>query len=342
MGVAPLFAVFVGEAEAGFALHAVGLFHLGGVFTGLEVEQAVGGFRQQLGGVAVQVAKERVFVGLADALAIACRPQHAASVELPAGDTEVGFFFAHQTVAFGSFQQRPDDIRVSRILDVFVVRVASTPGAAFFQVFSQAGTAGADHQVLLQLLAFEAGVVVFLGAAGDEPLGRGGAFVFGEAPGFAQVGETDRAQLIKLGSVQVPRGHTQSLPHEAEQQAKDASTFCGLGRAQHGRCFAPLLFVCGQVSNVLVFDLHQTQLFKVGVVESPASAQVMEGPVAQDGAHGILHLTAAVAFDVGLLHVLGTDTGVVTVKAQGREHGTGNVFFAEVLAGGRFNGRVQG
>jgi hypothetical protein len=63
--LAPLVAVFLGEAEAGLALQAVVLLDLGGVLARLEVEELVHGLAQQAGDVAVQARKK--------ALSSACR-----------------------------------------------------------------------------------------------------------------------------------------------------------------------------------------------------------------------------------------------------------------------------
>ena len=63
----------------------------------------------------------------------------------------------------------------------------------------------------------------------------------------------------------------------------------------------------------------------------------MEGAVAQDGPHRVLHLAPAVALDLGLLHVLGPHCGVVAVEAQRGEHCASNVFFGQRLLRGCFD-----
>lgn len=107
------------------------------VFAGLEIEQAVCRFTQQLGNVAVEVAEKRVFVGLAGCAAIAHMPEHGAAVELPAGQPEVGLFLSDQAIAFCSVEQCRDDIAVGGILDFFVERITASPGAAFLELFAK-------------------------------------------------------------------------------------------------------------------------------------------------------------------------------------------------------------
>ena len=102
---APFVLVFVGEAEPGLALQPVFLLYLGGVLSGLEVKQPMGGLAQKFGDIAIKIAEKGVVVGLVLCGAIPHAPEHGAAIELPPREAKVGFFLANQTIAFSGFEQ---------------------------------------------------------------------------------------------------------------------------------------------------------------------------------------------------------------------------------------------
>ncbi|MCY1536097.1 hypothetical protein D9M68_715370 [compost metagenome] len=72
--------------------------------------------------------------------------------------------------------------------------------------------------------------------------------------------------------------------------------------------FLPAGIIAAQGPQVLVLDAQQIELFEVGVVEAPATAQVEVQPVAEDVTHGLLGIAAQARRDVaGVLQVFTAD-----------------------------------
>src|SRR5690606_21292064 len=127
--VAPLRAVFVGVAEARFALEAVVLLHLRRVLACLELEELMHRASEQRSNVAVQISKELVLIGLALALTRAEPPLQGGAIKLPTCQTNVCLLPVNEAIRLCGLEQRADDVRVGLVIDVLVVGILAAPTA---------------------------------------------------------------------------------------------------------------------------------------------------------------------------------------------------------------------
>ena len=79
----------------------------------------------------------------------------------------------------------------------------------------------------------------------------------------------------------------------------------------------------------LVTDFKESKLIKVGVVETPALAQIVDEPVADDEAQGLLGLLQREPAEPRIAEILAEHSGILAIETQCAKHRVGERLLGE-------------
>ena len=318
--VRPVLAVLRGEAEALFEPLPAGGVDLGRVLLGLEVEEGVVLPPQELRHVQVKLPEEGVGLGGF----VEQPPLQGRGLQAPARQGLGNCLFLGIAPEGRLLEQGIDQFHPFLLFPGMDLggKGRVLPQGAGLHLFEQTGAGTAGDQVGARL-AF-----VFGAFAEDQGAGGFQLFVRGDGPALVEVLIGAVARLVLLGGGQVAALQAQPPTHLVEDHLAEVLAAGGCQGREGGMGGKEAVFRAERLQAAIA-DAQQAELIQVGVVETPAPAQITDQAVADDVTQGTLRLFAGQAHELGGLEVFAQGGGIQSVKTQGGEDLVGQVLFGE-------------